>query len=160
MAYAADITWFVEEPAPGRRRISIYVIETDCAAGSAWSTDPGTAGVTINKASNVENDPKNGQFIPIPPSFTIRNFKQELVSGSATTVNGMLGCPSTPGSFTDDTMDLLYHVDAAAAFIHEASVSTVAFPPDRKKRILSGMSRPSAGSDNEVHTHIILEGGL
>ena len=160
MAYAATVTWMVEQPAPGRRRISIYVVETDCAAGSAWSTDPDTTGVTVVCANNSHLDVMDGQKIPIPPTFTVRNFKQELVSGTGTTVHGMIGCPSTPGSFTDDTMDLLYHTDAAAAFIHEAGISTVAFPPDRKSRHISGMSRPDAGSDNVVHTHLILEGGL
>lgn len=160
MAYAAEITWIVEEPAPGRKRLSIYVVETDCATGSAWSTDPDDANVTIIRATNSENDPKNGQMIPLPPTFTIRNFKQEIVSGTGTTINGMIGCPETPGSFSDNTMDLLYHVDAAAAFIHEAGISTVAFPPDRRRRFLSGMSRPDAGTDNVVHTHIVIEGGL
>ena len=160
MAYAAEITWHIEEPAPGRKRLSIYVVETDCAAGSAWSTDPDTTGVTIVKAANVENDIRGGQVIPLPPTFTIRNYKQYKVSGAAATVNGMLGCPETPGSFTDNTMDLLYHVDSAAAFIHEAGISTVGFPPDRRRRVLSGMSRPNAGTNNVIHTHIVIEGGL
>lgn len=160
MAYAAEITWNAEQPAPGRIRISLYVVETDCAAGDAWTLDPEDPNVTITKAINVENDARAGAKVPIPPTFTVRNWKQHVVDGTAATVRGMIGCPEAPGAFAADTMDLLYQTDAPAAFIHEAGISTVGFPPDRTRRILSGMSVPNAGADNEIHTHIILEGGL
>lgn len=158
MAYEATITWKQEVHKSGRRLI-LRIVETDAGTGSAWTTVHSATNI-VESALNPELDQKGGRVIPMPASFTVRNWKQELISGTGTTVHGMIGCPETPGSFTDDTMDLLYHTDAAAAFIHEAGISTVAFPPDRTRRELSGMSRVDAGTDNVIHTLIVLDSVL
>lgn len=160
MAYQAIITWRQEVKGPGVRRLTLRIVETDAAAGSAWTTLHAAGTNIVQPGINPELDTRGGTVIPMPPSFTIRNWKQRLISGAGTTIRGMIGCPLTPGAFTDDTMDLLYHTDAAAVFIHEAGISTVAFPPDRATRHLSGMSRVSAGTDNVIHTIIVLDSAL
>jgi hypothetical protein len=157
MAYAATITWHEEQQGKARR-LNLWIVETGAGASDFWTTLH-SATNSVDKALNPENCPTR-HTVPVPHTFVVRHFKQDIISGTGTTVRGMIGGPSTPGTFTADTMDMFYRTSAAAGFINEASLSTLGFKPDRVTRILSGTSAVNAGSDNVIHTHLIIDSGL
>jgi hypothetical protein len=157
MAYGAVVTWKQSLiPGGAGRRVNIHVVETDAAAGTAWSTlDNGTT----NQVNELASDGSTAaRSLPLPPLSVLRQLKVSRESGTAATVTPRLGKPATPGTFTAATKDVVAQVAAAAAFVFEAPDTPIAFAPNHVgARYLSGMSIVDAGADNVLHTHIVLD---
>lgn len=129
MAYTATITSEVTWHG-GRRRLHLRVVETECAAASAWSFSmPFVSGM-------------------------LRSLKAQRVSGTSTTIQPRLG---RAAGWTDSTMDELVRTSSAAGFHHETSSEMLAFGAPGATPELHGNSQVNAGADNTVHTEIIID---
>ena len=148
MAYAALVTWRLDVLPTGLRRLHLRVVESDVAAASQWDTFGTGTGVTVQDENGVASP------VPMFRSGDVR-LKALKVSGDATTISPRGGRAS--GDCTG-TMDEGYAVAAAASFHHEPTPTFCVFaPPSGAKPGLFGRSVPDAGTNNVVHTELVID---
>lgn len=158
MAYSAEIIWKRERCPDGRGRLIIQVTELEAELASAWSTKH-------TAVTNVVREMRGGSLqdakdLSVPPTFRVASAQAD---SAESTINPMLGTPSTPGTFETETMDLKWESvvntsRASNSFVFEANCNAiVAFPPSRTgDMILSGRSR-SSGSSTVVSLFVLDE---
>ena len=152
MAYAAAVTWRIEgSPKSGARTLHIRVVETDAAAASAWSTSNAVpvAGVTVTNIADVLED------VPMFRRGEIISTLVDLVSGTGTTVAPRAG---RVAAWADSTQNQVYVISTAADFHHYSTPVPFALttPTSTAAPVLPGASVVDAGTDNVVHTELLI----
>ena len=100
--------------------------------------------------------------IAAPTFGTIVSFKSELVSGTGTTIQPILGIAT---GFTADTFEEISQINTAAAFINDITAIPYALAaafsaPSQNVGTITIRSTPDAAADNAVTTIIIIVHGI
>jgi hypothetical protein len=156
LAYSVAVTWDTERYPlrGGKEGTTLYVIkvvETDAANASEWSTVHAAGNTVTNATSGITGT------LNIPKRGTVLCMQSTLVSGTGTEILPAFG-KSTGFSLTGQS--LIAVASAASLNVYEIAPARYTYDPGVTVSRLFGLSSVDAGTDNVIHTLIVIAEGM